>query len=537
MSHAGLVGFLLLGACTGQPSAGPLVTLAPVVVLTKVAGLAATEIAAASGSWTGNLFRVHPVAEDEAWVSYGLSLIHVQGTRTSAGDALSRGLPVQTDPCFAPSIHELRATASGELVLTLADGGSPHFTGGCRDRLPGDDAYAWRGERWVPVPTPAWAVTSSRQLFAEARVGAKRVRLLGPSVGPESDGFSTPAESEYLGACFLPASRSTLAGWDAPLLAALPADLCVEGARFGGSTRDALYLGRTRDGRTWLERQTPDVPPRRTLVDVPASCTVRTVPHVVLSELDRGTLELDVHCNDTPNDDQTWSARRLRYEYTLDGSAWRVAPLPPVEIGEAQGPFELGPSFRLTEAKPPGVAHGATELLPAVTQVRAYGTELALAERDGHVFLLGPRAKSEPIVLDGEHSGPAGQFLAAPSSVSGACRNGLRILARLPALDTVESTLAGKRTALVELAHTHAELARGEEPFVEFRLGDDAWLARAWPAPEDGGADEATTRAVTAGAKAAGLAFASSCLFAPPPGEGRAYRIAAGQIQPASPGR
>lgn len=460
--------------------------------------------------WVGHIAGVYPIGDGEAFITYGLHLARVHRDEVTLRPESSRGLPVQTDPCSAPAVEEIRRERDGKIVLTLRDLGSPHFTGGCLDREPSDEAYAWIGERWVTTGAPAWARTRTRTVFAESSVGDKVVRLVGPRVSPQTDGYNPPDASEHLGVCF-GSGHTALAGWDPPEgLLSLPEDLCVEGIGFGARADDALLFGRTRDGAMWLERRAPGAVPKRVRVPVRRECATRSSHSpLALVGLDRGQLVVGAACRPPagakrPED---WSEATFGFQFDMATGA----VLPSDADATARGGAERAES-RL-----------------------AIGTDRALVERSGHVFLTSRTRPplATPIAIPADAT-PPGRVLSLPRSArTGGCGpSTFHVFAEIPAGDGDASARERTRTALAALVKEHPEVGAGAEPFVELRIGETWFVGRHWasdlPAPGARAAarvSQTVAERAVPWARARGLGLTGLCLPAYPPGEGTTFRV------------
>ena len=504
--------------------------------------------------WSVPRFRFHQTGDDEKWVSFGLFLARASEGRVSFSNELSRGLPLQSDPCFTPYIDEIHRDDTGALILTLVDDGTLHFTGGCLDQQPSDTAYTWSSDRWVAMKAPAWAPTPDRRVFSEARVGGKTVRLMGPHVSPESDGWNPPSAFFYLRLCGKSGHRSVLAGWDLPAsMPSLPSDLCVEGLAFGRSMDDAMFLGRTANGAMWLERRSKGQPPERARVPIPKECTERTSPTTQLSDANEGQLAVEMLCSDTPGDEQNATERTLHYRYGGAANHLQIKPDPstPEAAREATpvagsaaassvAPLVLAEpthGFRVSASTDGGsqvsLVHGDQEVLADVSQAMILGEESAVAEIRGQLFLIARDDTPPPPMqrCDTQSPAPEAKFLSLPPK-SSSCQKGLLVLARVPQGSDSDAALDRKRADLLLLAKDHPEIAQGPEPFVEVRIGDEIFLGRydtaLW---EDSWAKiDTTVRKRASWAKIRGLTFDASCIFWFPAGAGRTFKINGGAI-------
>jgi hypothetical protein len=519
----------------------------------SVSEIAEVGLGVPSDDWAVTFFGLHPIGDQEAYFSYRLNIGRVTREKVVFSPALSRGLPVQTDPCMAPAVDEIRRERSGRLVLTLKDAGSPHFTAGCHGPEVAGVAYVWTDARWVATDLPAWAPSPTRHVFQEAHLGAKTVRLMGPRVVAADDGWNPPEDYEHLSVCF-GERRSMLAGWDLPDgLPSLPSDLCVEAIAFGTSGADLLLFGRTQDGAMWLERKAPTTPSTRTRIEIPASCSIRSSSDPTwLGGVDQGDLLVGVSCRKTKvvgDVDQ----RTFSFHYAWKGGQLAVTPFEAQpESPDAREVVDLGHGFALRRAStkpppvlvydptpknPPVLLHHGKTVLERASQAIAFGGNAALAEQSGRLVLLRASPPAASVALPPAKipadSAPEGRFLALPEQ-SGACVEPAFRFSRVRADEHAQETLERTREALARLVREHPEIASGVEHFVEFRIGDEIFVGRHWSAAQPLSPSAKTQllqQRVKAWARAQGLEFEGVCIFEYPSGEGRSYRFdASGQM-------
>ncbi len=516
----------------------------------------------AGGSWDCMPFHapfgLHPIGDKDAYVSYGLHLGHVEGDGVTFSPELSRGLPIQTDPCLEPIVGEIHRERSGRLVLTLAASGSSKFGIACRvaHRDPAGIAYAWTGTRWVPIDLPGWAESPTRRFFQEIRWAGKTVRLMGPRVVPTDDGSNPPEDSEHLSSCF-GERRPTLEGWDLPEgLPSLPQDLCVEAIALGATATDRLLFGRTQDGAMWLERWTPAAPPVRARVTVPAWCGVLRSSHdqTWLGGVGDGELVVRLTCRKSEALFDV-EERAFSYQYGSKAGRFEVVPVDaPAMPPHARERVDLGQHYELERAstRPPPIAayddtpraspvllYGGRPVLSPACEAVVIGEKSALAETQGQAFLIQPwelRRWHTPAAVEfHDHAlAPDGKFLSLPTGSAG-CHNGMLLFARLPAGDHLDTLLERVRQSLAELVREHAVVAGGPEHFVEFRIGDEVLVGRHWAEVQPSVPWERPPplqRRVREWVRAKGLSFETTCIFQYPSGEGRTYHFdATGRIE------
>jgi hypothetical protein len=529
-----------------QPKAVPAVDAsAPTGQAPTVSEIASFEpLANDRDAWPVGL---HPIGSEEAYVSFGLNLGHITRSGVVFSPDSSRGLPVQTDPCIAPIVDEIRRERLGRLVLTLKDAGHPHYGAGC----PGGErvgvGYVWESARWVPKDLPAWAQSSTRYAFQEIRLAGKTVRLMGPRVAPHGDGVSSPEDWEHLPVCF-GAKRPTLEGWDLPDgLPSLPRDLCVEAVAFGTSGTDVLLFGRSEDGAMWLERVTPKTGSARTRVQVPAWCQVlRSSDHSTwLGGVDDGKLLIQVSCRKSKGY-LDLEERAFLYHYATN--AGRIAVTPIDERPESPAPperVELGNHFELQRASsrpPPGpiledspkqsarLVHDRVTVLAPVLQAIAFGDNAVIAQQGGRLLLVrassSPASSAPPTAKFTGSLVPEGRFLSLPKSLE-YCEYSAFLFARIPADEHAAARLEATRAALGALVRAHPEVGRGPEYFVEFRIGDEILVGRHWSFVKNASWPRLSSfqQRVQTWSRARGLNFERTCIFEYPSGEGRTYHF------------
>lgn len=493
--------------------------------------------------WSTGVVGFFPVGAGEAYATYGLHLLHVTPSVVTLDPALSRGLPIQSDPCVAPEIDELHREPTGRLVVTLRDHGSPHFTGGCLDREPTSEAYAWSADRWSRLPAPPpWARAQERAIYTEARVGGRLVRLMGPRTTPGTDGWNPPTASDPLSLCFKDGGRSAYASFE-PLpdgLAALPKDLCTEHVAFGATPDDALFVGRGRDGRVWLERSAPPAGHagvtdggaarrKRLRVPLPRGCTTRSAGSITeVTDLDAGELTVEIDCR-TANDDLpgSWASRvhTFRYDFARDAIKETGArDLSTDDVRRADiAPDSAGDGFSFRRG---ALSIDGVHLLDGIHHYATIGNGAALAESGGRVFLVTPPRTGippAPLTLRDDETPPLEVLRLAETGGDGCGSSTFWIAARVPANETARLAVAREKIAALESAH--AELVRGPDALTELRVGDE-WVIGRWdPAafdPMNGDEGHKLRAKHDEWARGVGLRPASTCLpraprSAPPP--------------------
>jgi hypothetical protein len=428
-------------------------------------------------AWSAPMFKLFRVGPNEVLAVYRLHFFRVTDKGAAYEPALSKGLPIQTDLCVAPSIDELRRDAGGELIVTLADGGPPHFTGGCRDRVSTGEAYAFRADRWVPTTTPRWA-EGTRHVYQELTISGRVMRLMGPLAAPAEDGWSPPSAFDALSRCF-GQERPSLETWDSPpSLPELPKDLCSERIAVAPSGRTLLVAGRTRDGKFWLERRRTDGTVTRARLPSPGCKIVAHPRYQGLESTERGTLTVMFDCSGGGNEPGDWSEAMATVTY------------------DASGPeLVVQPTAVTAPARQDSLSTPVAVQLANGVWVRAASGVLSVEGLGGHLV----RSK----ILDAE-SQPLGPMLSWKPRFEAQCPpHSLTILAKVPADDAARQD--STRKSIGALAAKHPEIRA--QAIASFRIDDTQYFAQRWRET-----DERRDANLEKWSKQSGLLFDRRCL-------------------------